>query len=591
MTDQYGCLDSLSQSLTQPTALTFRIGRLDSISCHNTDDGEVQVIAGGGTPPYRYSIDGINYQSGATFSNLTPGSYTVTLRDTNDCQETVQFTLFNPLAISPTISGLDMVSCNGFTDGFIQVAPLNGFPPFTYSLDGISYQGGGSFSNLGANTYTIRIKDRKGCEESINIVVTEPTPLDLNLSATDVTCYGFNDGTIIATANGGTPPYIYRLNAGPWISNNNYIGLGPNSAHQVVVEDDNGCQTVKTITIIEPAPLVGTAQTTDVTCWGGQDGTITISAAGGISPYIYEYSPDGVNWYNNFDGFFDNLAGGDYDLRIRDDNRCIYDFDAVITEPLRTIVNFDFDSVSCYGYSDGMIHLSALSPNDPDKAPFTFSITGDNFSLNPDIGGLAAGTHTVYSRDQDGCIDSVQFYMPQPPQQVVTLSPNPMTLELGNSMQVGLMLNGRPDMNQVTYQWVPGYFISCTDCPEPYINTPFSGNYKVRVIENNYGCKAEATIEVIVLEPDPIFVPNIFTPNGDGWNDFVYVFGNDLEQIEFQIYDRWGEKVFETVDQSFGWDGTFKGVDARPGVYTWVLDGLYINGQRIQEAGTVTLYR
>lgn len=589
--DYHGCQDSLFLTLTQPIVLSFAITKVDSISCHNAADGEIVVTTSGGTAPYRYSIDGVNFQRSPIFSNIGPGTYTVTLLDTNNCQRQENFTLFNPLAIRPSIAGLDHASCFGLSDGYIEVAPINGFSPFLYSMDSISYQSTGVFPNLTANTYTIYVRDRKGCEESVNIVVNQPTRLDLNLTKTDITCYGYDNGSITALANGGVPPYQFRLNAGPFGANNTFSNLGPNPNHQVTVEDANGCLTPATIAVVEPPQLTSIAVTTDVTCFGGQDGTITFSANGGTPGYIYEHSIDGLNWYNNNSGFFDNLPVGNYDLRVRDANFCLYEFNTLITEPVRTITTIETDSVSCYGYSDGRITASSISPLNPEKAPFAYSVDGVNYQFDNTIGSLSSQTYTLFTRDAEGCIDSIQFFMPEPQLQVVTLNPDPMNLELGDSMQVSLNLDGRPNLNSVQYRWFPIHGLSCSDCAEPVISTVYPTTYTVTVTENGYGCEAEATITVNVSEPDPIFVPNIFTPNGDGFNDYVWVFGNDLEQIEFQIYDRWGEKVFETVDQEIGWDGTFRGKPARPGVYTWSLNGLYIDGTNFREAGTVTLYR
>lgn len=592
VTDYHGCADSVTQQITEPLALQFSIAQLDSISCHDANDGMVQLISSGGTPAYQYSLNGGTFQSNPQFSNISDGSYTVVLEDDNGCQDQLNFTLFNPLALLPTVVDFEDISCFGYSDGSIQVNPTNGFAPFSYSLDGLTYQSADSFLNLTAGAYILYVRDRKNCEESINHNLNQPSQIQLGLIGTNITCFGFDDGQIEAIGSGSVPPYRFSLNGDSLRSNNIYTDLAPSNNYLVQVVDTNGCETDATIAITEPDTLIGSVVATDVTCYLGNDGTLTMSAVGGTTPYRFDQSLDQIIWGTNNSGYFSNLPAGQYSLRIVDANGCINEYNSEIIQPERSIINAFTDSTTCFDYRDGQAGFIASSPSNPEKSPFSFSIDGIEFYPETHVfTSLAGGNYWVYSRDSEACIDSIPFFVPQPPEQLVRIKPSPVFLELGDSVQVFTAIEGRPNRATVQYDWFPRYGLSCYDCPDPIVQSVYSTGYTLTVTEIGYGCETITGLDVTVGPPDPVFVPNIFTPNGDGFNDHVYVFGNNLEQIEFLIFDRWGEKVFETEDQTIGWDGVYKGVNARPGVYTWSLKGLYINGHRFSESGTVTLYR
>jgi gliding motility-associated-like protein len=107
----------------------------------------------------------------------------------------------------------------------------------------------------------------------------------------------------------------------------------------------------------------------------------------------------------------------------------------------------------------------------------------------------------------------------------------------------------------------------------------------------NQGCIATATVKVNVSGEPPLYIPNAFSPNGDGTNDVLYAYGEGIKTLKMTVFDRWGEKVFESDDQSAGWDGTFRGVLQSPGVYIYLVDVVYLNDQTRHRQGSVTLIR
>lgn len=149
--------------------------------------------------------------------------------------------------------------------------------------------------------------------------------------------------------------------------------------------------------------------------------------------------------------------------------------------------------------------------------------------------------------------------------------------------------------NQVSYVWSPDYKLSCTACETPLASPEVDTFYYVTAI-NQYGCKATDRLRIRVIEDcegKMVYVPNTFTPNGDGQNDVVKVFGPGVSSVkQVRIFNRWGQLVFETNDPAnIGWDGTYKGQELNPGVFVYYMDVECINGERTIKKGDITLLR
>ena len=162
---------------------------------------------------------------------------------------------------------------------------------------------------------------------------------------------------------------------------------------------------------------------------------------------------------------------------------------------------------------------------------------------------------------------------------------------MGSSIQLNTVFGPYPTDSIRGYAWASTNGLSCTDCPNP-IASPYTGpnQYTITVTYNN-GCTAVATINISVAGDPPVYVPNAFTPNGDNVNDRFMVYGEGIKTMQLMVFNRWGEKVFESDNQSDSWDGTFKGVMQPPGVYTYVVDLLYLNNRKRLKEGSITLIR
>jgi gliding motility-associated-like protein len=179
-----------------------------------------------------------------------------------------------------------------------------------------------------------------------------------------------------------------------------------------------------------------------------------------------------------------------------------------------------------------------------------------------------------------------------PSQLFVSLAASADTVKFGESVQL-TATPGSGVIGTPFYEWTPSDILSCEACANPEAG-PLSEDvyvFTVRIADDN-GCDAEAQVRVVVdLYDRVLYVPNAFTPNGDGTNDFFHVYGYGYNEMLFQVFNRWGEKMFETTDPAEGWDGTFKGEAMPPGVYVYQVVVYYLDGQEGYEKGSVTLIK
>lgn len=225
---------------------------------------------------------------------------------------------------------------------------------------------------------------------------------------------------------------------------------------------------------------------------------------------------------------------------------------------------------------------------------FNYSLdNGKTFTKKTSFDQLLPGNYSLLVRDTIGCEFSKSFDVIQLPFVITDLSPE-LTLELGETQQVQVNTNLAPNMIR-TITWSPTLGLSCTDCTNPIISTFEDTEYSVTVIDTN-GCESTSRIRVKVKSPEA-WLPNVFSPNGDLINDYFYVHTSSKDNIlikKFQIYDRWGDQVFESTNSSpnipnQGWNGYSRQKGCNPGVFVYKVELELLNGKKYILKGDVTL--
>src|SRR5437762_9844316 len=246
--------------VTQPaSAVGSSITSQTNVGCFGGSTGSVTVAGSGGTGPYTYSIDGTTFGASGTFSSLAAGSYTVTVKDANGCTTTQAVTITQPAsAISPSISSQTNVACFGGSTGIVTVAGSGGTLPYTYAIDGTTFGASGTFSSLGAGSYTITVKDANGCTTTQPVTITQPAAaLGSSISSqTNVACFGGSTGSVTVAGSGGTSPYTFSKDGVNFGASGTFGSLAAGS-YTITVKDANGCSTTQPVTITEPAAALG----------------------------------------------------------------------------------------------------------------------------------------------------------------------------------------------------------------------------------------------------------------------------------------------------------------------------------------------
>jgi large repetitive protein len=382
----------------------------------------VTVAGSNGTAPYQYSLNGGAFQVSGTFENLSSGNYTVTVRDDNGCTYPVSVTISQPVAaLEGSIVSQTNVSCFNGNNGSVTIAGSNGTGPYQYSINGITFQGSGTFSNLAAGTYNITVRDALGCTSNVSVNITQPaTAVTLTINTVnDVSCFGGNDGRIQASSSGGVNPRRYQINGGALQGSGNFTGLIAGS-YTVTVIDNNGCSENAIVTVSEPAALGGSVVSqTNVSCYNGSDGSVTVAGNEGTAPY--RYSIDGVNFQAA--GTFENLLPGSHTITIRDDNGCTTSVPVTITQPASALsASLTSTNITgCFGWSNGSVSITNQQGSWAETTGnYEYTINGwASSSSSPHFTSLPAGTYNVQIRDADNpsCVYVINsaLVLTQPP--------------------------------------------------------------------------------------------------------------------------------------------------------------------------------
>ncbi len=382
VTDANGCQASGSIFISEPPELTLEVD-LNYGDC-STNAAAAVALAEGGTPPYTYTWS--TGDSGPVVMNLPPGDYSVTVMDANGCEASQNFTVEDIPPLSLALDVMD-VSCYGFADGSITALPTGGTPLYSYVWStGETTQ---SISNLAPGVYSVTVTDANGCEAMASATVAEPLPLSLALMPTDASCPGSNDGSIVVNVSGGTPPYTYTSNIGPFTPP--LTNLAPGS-YTVTVTDANGCEVSASATVgLQSNPSV-VIEVLNQPCEGAATGILAAVPSGGIAPYTYLWSTGDMG------PMVQDLPPGNYSVVVTDALGCTASA-AVVLEaaPNPTCTAEVVQPVSSPGASDGVVTVNASGGTPP------YTYLWSTGATTQTVSNLSEGFYSVTTTDANGC--------------------------------------------------------------------------------------------------------------------------------------------------------------------------------------------
>ncbi|MDF1673719.1 MAG: PKD domain-containing protein [Vicingaceae bacterium] len=580
VTDNNGCVTTQNVTITSPQPLSINYISQQNVTCFGGNNGALNVSITGGTAPFNLNWNNNSFPNSPNINNLPAGIYLLIVTDANGCQASTQFSITEPNELSANIVNSTNVSCNGLSDGSIQTSIFGGTQPYTY-LWNPTLNTQANINNLSTGYHLLTVTDNNGCTDTVGTFISEQSPV-VTIALGDDTICPNTFATITANGTGGTGNYTYQWNNNSSGTNQN---VSPNSTttYWVYATDGNGCVgNGDSVTIsVNDINNVTLTTTPDTAICFGESYQISAFINGGIGNYTYTWNNNLGNGQGPFTVNPNNTTS--YIVTLTDE--CGNTKNETVLVNVNPLPNVDISpqtETAC-----GIVNIN-FSNNMTNQNGSTFYWDfGDNTSStseNPIKEYSQTGIYNVVLTvtSVNGCVKSDQSNVN------VTVNPKPVA-QFDASTYKTTMLDpeisfDNYSINANFYEWSFGD--GNTSILQNPINTyAAEGVYLVELIaKNTFGCK-DTAIAKIEIEPEyHFYIPNAFTPDNDGNNDFFTAVGEAIEEFDMQIFNRWGEKIFETNDLNSGWNGTTKGNNtlAMEGVYVYKIklrdwEGLYHN--------------
>ena len=557
-------------------------GQTRDENCPNTNNGSIDVGVTNNYGPYTYIWN--NGSKAEDLQNLPPGTYSINITDQATCDTTLTFTVKGPAPFALSAQDKE-ATCNGGRDGELSVQLTGGTGPYQYSWNNGPLISDPFLRNVAAGDYTLRWRDRNGCEKDTLLKVREITlRLDPAIDAiTRPTCFGSPNGSIVVRLGNGQGPYQYNWNDGLGFRGANSLLNIRAGTYRVSVQDQNQCKGEFNFSVDDFPRLVLQMNSSDPSCFGAKDGAVDILGSGGTGTYTYLWDNGSIAPFRS------DLPAGTYRVTLTDSNGCNRDTSArLVDPPLLLIGDVQPVDVICFGDATGIISLLGAGG----RPPYKYGINGGNFQSDNRFIGLRAGTYTVAVEDAGGCTASQEVSISEPPQLSVDAG-----LDTSISLGQKITLLAIPNNPSVNFQWSPADLVTCSTCQTTLAGPLRTVRFQIEITDAT-GCKATDQLLVTVVKNRPIYIPNGFTPDLDGKNDFFTLYGGPAARRirRLQIYDRWGEQMFDTKDiplgqEPLGWNGTYRNQLMPSGVYVYVAEVEFIDDEVLVFKGDVTLVR
>lgn len=609
ITDANSCTATLSASVTEPSALTISTDIVQNVSCFGGNDAKIEVSIAGGTAPYTYQwSDGTNIiATSKNLQNVATGTYTLTVTDANACtQVSMAYNITEPAQLQGNISTTDVLCFGGM--GSASVTATGGTAPYTYLWS--NFDNTANNTNIPAGEVSVIITDANGCSIQLFDTIQGPTQAleAMVVSTQAVTCFGSTDGAVDVAVSGGTTPYTYLWSNNATTEDLNGVAAG---TYTLTITDGNACTTTIAVEIESPAAMISTMAVTDAKCYGEQTGSIVVGCSGGTAPYIYNWNTTPAQT-----GVLAVNLEGDktYTVTITDANGCIKIDSAMVNQPVEMSITTEPTSVSCLSSANGKVSVSVQGGAQPLQYELNGFLQADSVFDNLDV-----GNYIVFVEDNKGCTAEASFAISGVSGASVDLQgagndlnfvSDNLYIVRGEAVSLNAeVLNGN---NPITaYNWTPSAIDATSSQQTPVFSPTDNVTITVEVLEDINGdvCAIFDTLKVFVSQEKLSFVPNAFSPNNQGQNNFFEINVLGAKNLNVQIFDRWGEMVFNNPTQTNGpnnvndpsltdgsnprgaWDGKYKGEDAPTGTYVYQIEVTYFDDTKETLSGTLTLIR
>jgi len=441
-----------------------------------------------------------------------------------------------------------------------------------------------------------------GCDSTVvlelGIVVCD---IKGRIDANEVRCKGEKSGSLVFAVTEGTPPFTYNWERiGGIIDGNGNItnleeqividGLGAGT-YSVTIQDnfeELSDQRILITAIKEPTQLAVTWQRSDyngfpISCFGANDGSLEITPSGGIAPYTYL-------WENGSEEIRQRaLETGLYNITLTDAVGCNLVAAEELTAPAKFDFLADFQNASCDGLASGQISVLDISGG---VEPYSYNFNDEGYSPSEMYTGLTEGAYIIKARDANACEETQSGILSAPIIPVFDLGED-VTIELADAYE--LSVNVLTSFE--TAIWRNNLGLSCYDCTVLTANPTNRTTYALTLTSED-DCSITDSLTIHISKVRDVYVPTVFSPNNDGINDWLTIFGGpEVLQIKsFRVYSRWGEQIYERNDfppneSNAGWDGIHQGQNFGNTVYIWMAEIEFIDGETLVYSGDVAVVR
>lgn len=483
LTNSFGCTYTVSTTLTMTPFPTAIATTTVNTTCGNAN-GSLTFVASPGTAPYTYSVNGAAAASPTT--GLTAGSYVVLVKDANSCTFSVTATISNiPGPTAMTVAN-SPASCAGATGSATVTGVTGGTPTYSYAIDGGVFGTSSSFGALAAGTHTIVVKDANACTFTTTTVVGLLAGItSATVNASTASCGTANGTSTVTGVTGGVPTYSYSFDGGGFTTSSSTTGLTAGS-HTVIIKDVNTCTLSVPYTVISlGSPTTSIASFSNVTCFGGANGSFTVATptGGAGAPFTYTLTtPFTIAGPTAGTGVFTGLPAGAYNITVKDASGCIATTSVTISEPTQVSLTTSSLPVKCFGTPTGTINIVGAGGT----PTYSYNLNGGAYQASSTFINQSAGTYLMGIKDSKGCTATQTVIITQPTALAISVSSQNANCTAANGVGSSTVTGGT---GTITYTWTPTGGAAATS------NSVASGNYTVTATDAN-GCIISSPVTV-----------------------------------------------------------------------------------------------
>lgn len=585
--DGTGCEFSQTYELLEPEPLTVALASKEDVLCAGESTGSMQLTVGGGVEnqdyQYNWTRNGAPYPATAQNINKAPaGTYQVTISDQNGCTLTSADLIITeperPLTLG--VQKRD-ISCYNANDGFIELEVTGGQAPYSILWDFGSSQT--SFENMGPGTYTVTVRDKVGCSTVMPVEIADAPLFQITPAVKNISCHGKQDGSIELNLEGKGPETTIRWDHGAEVESLFNLDAG---AYGVTLTDPRGCTIRQGFSIMEPSLLVLESQITDaLDCENPQSGAINLAVSGGTPPFTFRWSNGAVEQN------LTQLSAGTYAVEVEDASGCTVAGQLLVKrpEPL-TIIAFRSTEVTCEPREVVEEIRIAVSGG---VAPYTINWSAGVISSNGKVMTTnQPGLYLLEVTDGNGCNSRESFEIKET-EVLVDMEYQSAAFDLYQAymvyMEIQFVNNSIGTISSYFWNFGDGNTSLEKNPKHAYL---LEGEHEISLtVTDVHGCEIQKKKKIKVVDYY-LVVPNAFTPNSDGVNDYFFPKFLNIEKLEFWVLTKWGETIYHTDDlQSRGWDGSVRGEPAMPGNYVYRLSFQTFDGRKQTQTDVFLLFK